>query len=244
MVEVSWSLLSQTSCSVSRTTRGRRTAVKPTQRVWRRRYDPMRCRAPPGLIGRNIPRTTPPGAAWGQCLRAVDNRDIVLRSPSGLLHPLPVNWAAKGQEHGEAHVNDRTSQPGSRHEGPRDPFPSSPIPPCKSENKSNRRRRLPGGSVTGGDSLMTCSLKWAKVVAIVLAATVPALFAGGYAHHKCTETTQDCLDHMAAKMKTSGWVGIELEHNETDGTLTITKVVPGSPAEAAGLQPGDELYAL
>jgi C-terminal processing protease CtpA/Prc len=91
---------------------------------------------------------------------------------------------------------------------------------------------------------MTSSLKWAKVVAIVLVATVPALFAGGYEHHKCTESTQDCLDHMAAKMKTSGWVGIELEHNETDGTLTITKVVPGSPAEAAGLQPGDELYAL
>jgi C-terminal processing protease CtpA/Prc len=90
---------------------------------------------------------------------------------------------------------------------------------------------------------MMCTLKWAKVVAIVLMATVPALFAGGYGH-KCTETTQNCLDHMAAKMKTGGWVGIELEHNEKDGSLTVTKVVPGSPAEAAGLQPGDELYAL
>jgi len=89
---------------------------------------------------------------------------------------------------------------------------------------------------------MMCCLKWAKVVAIVLVATLPALFAGGYG--KCTESTQDCLDHMAAKMKTSGWVGIELEKSETDGALTVTKVVPGSPAESAGIQPGDELYAL
>ena len=89
---------------------------------------------------------------------------------------------------------------------------------------------------------MMCTLKWAKVVAIVLVATMPALFAGHYG--KCTETTQNCLDHMAAKMKTSGWVGIELEKNDETGILTVTKVVPGSPAEAAGILPGDGLYAL
>jgi carboxyl-terminal processing protease len=49
---------------------------------------------------------------------------------------------------------------------------------------------------------------------------------------------------MATKMKTSGWVGIEMEQDETTGALSIVKVVPGSPAEAAGLQPGDQLYAL
>jgi C-terminal processing protease CtpA/Prc len=106
---------------------------------------------------------------------------------------------------------------------------------------------------------MMCAMKWAKIVAVVLMATVPLLFAGegkdcdqkdahaaaahaGY--HKCTLSTQDCLDNMATKMKTSGWVGIEMEQDESTGALTIQKVVPGSPAEAAGLQPGDQLYAL
>lgn len=90
---------------------------------------------------------------------------------------------------------------------------------------------------------MICTLKWAKVVAVVLMATVPVLFAGGD-YHKCTETTQNCLDHMAAKMKTTGWVGVELEQDDATGALTVVRVVPGSPAEAAGIQSGDTLFAV
>ncbi|HYV85686.1 MAG TPA: PDZ domain-containing protein [Patescibacteria group bacterium] len=106
---------------------------------------------------------------------------------------------------------------------------------------------------------MSSTMKWVKVLAVVLIATLPLLFAGGddckdkdakasaahagY-HGKCTMNTQDCLDHMAAKMKNSGWVGIEMDQDETTGALTILKVVPGSPAESAGLQPGDLLFAL
>ena len=89
---------------------------------------------------------------------------------------------------------------------------------------------------------MIRTLKCAGLVAAVLLATVPVLFAGDY--HKCTENTQDCLDHMAAKLKSSGWVGVELERDDATGALTVVKVVPGSPAEAAGIQTGDELYAL
>jgi C-terminal processing protease CtpA/Prc len=106
---------------------------------------------------------------------------------------------------------------------------------------------------------MMSAMKWVKVLAVVLIATVPLVFAGGEDckgkdaqasaahagyHGKCTLSTQDCLDHMAAKMKNSGWVGIEMDQDETTGALTILKVVPGSPAESAGLQPGDVLYAL
>ena len=89
---------------------------------------------------------------------------------------------------------------------------------------------------------MLCSLKWVKVVAIVMLVTVPVLFAGH--EGKCKYSTQDCLDHMAAKMKTGGWVGVELEHNDETGELTVLKVVPGSPAESSGILPGDQLYAL
>ena len=89
---------------------------------------------------------------------------------------------------------------------------------------------------------MLCSLKWAKVVAVVMLATVPVLFAGH--DGKCSYSTQECLDHMAAKMKTGGWVGVELERNDETGELKVVKVVPGSPAEGAGIQPGDQLHAL
>jgi C-terminal processing protease CtpA/Prc len=90
---------------------------------------------------------------------------------------------------------------------------------------------------------MHCCLKWAKVVAVVLVATVPLLFAG-HGGKKCSYGTQECLDHMAAKMKTGAWVGVELEHDEATGALTVKKVVPGSPAEASGIQPGDQLAAV
>jgi len=56
--------------------------------------------------------------------------------------------------------------------------------------------------------------------------------------------TQECLDAMVAKLKTNGWMGIELEIDETTSQMTIKRVVPGSPAEKAGFQPGDVLVAL
>ena len=77
---------------------------------------------------------------------------------------------------------------------------------------------------------------WALVVL-----SAPAL-AGEYT--KCPDSTQDCLDHMATKMKNSGWVGLELDMNEASGGYKVLKVVPGSPAQNAEIQPDDVLYAL
>ena len=90
---------------------------------------------------------------------------------------------------------------------------------------------------------MLCCLKWAKVVAVVLLSTVPLLFAG-HDGKKCSYGTQECLDHMTAKLKSGGWVGVELEKDDSTGALTVLKVVPGSPAEASGIQAGDQLFAL
>lgn len=74
------------------------------------------------------------------------------------------------------------------------------------------------------------------------------LLFGGFAwagEGKCTHSTQECLDAMATKMKDSGWVGVELEaDDEKYGPMTVRKVVPGSPAESAGIQPGDVLVAM
>ena len=77
---------------------------------------------------------------------------------------------------------------------------------------------------------------------LVAAVTLPAT-AGDYGN-KCNMSTQECLDMMAAKMKSSGWIGVELDHDKDTGAMSITKVIPGSPAEAAGLRVGDELYSL
>ena len=84
---------------------------------------------------------------------------------------------------------------------------------------------------------------WLILVAIVILAVVPAFAGHGGDHGKCKYSTQDCLDHMANKMKNSGWVGVELETENPDG-YEVTKVVPDSPAEAAGILAGDVLVAL
>ncbi|HEU4401386.1 MAG TPA: PDZ domain-containing protein [Candidatus Polarisedimenticolia bacterium] len=82
---------------------------------------------------------------------------------------------------------------------------------------------------------------WMIAIGLLLFTTA-ILLAGD--HKKCTMSTQDCLDHMAAQMKSSGWVGLELDRDDDSGSLTVLKVVPGSPAEAAGIQPKDVLFAL
>src|SRR5262245_22116282 len=60
---------------------------------------------------------------------------------------------------------------------------------------------------------------------------------------KCQYSTQDCLNHMASRLQASGWIGIEYEPEES-GVITVQRVVPGSPAEKAGLAPGDVLYSI
>ena len=83
--------------------------------------------------------------------------------------------------------------------------------------------------------------KWIAMVAMVAIAAMPA-FAGGD-HKKCSGSTQECLDYMANKLKSSGWVGVELEAGKS-GHYTVNKVIPGSPAEEAGIRKGDVLFAM
>jgi C-terminal processing protease CtpA/Prc len=80
------------------------------------------------------------------------------------------------------------------------------------------------------------------IAALALALALPAW--AGHSGEKCNYPTQECLDHMAEKLKSSGWVGVELDFDEATGVPTVTKVVPGSPAEAAGIQAGDIFVAL
>jgi len=67
----------------------------------------------------------------------------------------------------------------------------------------------------------------------------------GDSPRKCNMPLQVCVDRMSSSLKRTGWVGIEFDNSIVlNGGYRVVKVVPGSPAEKAGLQPGDVLYAL
>ena len=83
-------------------------------------------------------------------------------------------------------------------------------------------------------------VKW-FIVALVIVLAIPVI-AGGKS--KCTMDTQSCLDAYAAKLKDKGWVGIEMDKSSDEKGLVLTRVVDGSPAEAAGLQVDDVLLAV
>jgi predicted metalloprotease with PDZ domain len=79
------------------------------------------------------------------------------------------------------------------------------------------------------------------VAVVLLIATLPAV--AGPDSKKCPAETQDCLNKMVQKFQSRGWVGIELDSDDT-GALTVTRVEPDSPGKAAGLKVGDVLLAL
>ena len=85
-------------------------------------------------------------------------------------------------------------------------------------------------------------MKHGRWMAVALAAALAAPLAAGEKGKKCEMDAQACLTKMAAALKGRGWVGIEMD--DAAGRLTVTRVVPGSPAESAGLRSGDVLVAL
>jgi S1-C subfamily serine protease len=81
-------------------------------------------------------------------------------------------------------------------------------------------------------------------VALAMIAVMAAVSARA-GDYKCTIPLNECLDRMSASLKTTGWVGIEFDNGTVvHGGYRVEKVIEGSPAEHAGLQPGDVLYAL
>ncbi|MEO1334675.1 MAG: PDZ domain-containing protein [Myxococcota bacterium] len=80
------------------------------------------------------------------------------------------------------------------------------------------------------------------ILAVFLFLPMAAAVAGG-GHHQCDQPVQSCLNHMVTKLKSTGFIGVELD-DKSDHGLVVVKVVPDSPAEKNGIRPGDELYAL
>lgn len=89
-------------------------------------------------------------------------------------------------------------------------------------------------------------LPLALVVAVGVAGTEAVAWAGDDDHapgHKsCKSEAAACVREMAGGLAERGWIGIEWD-DEADRPV-LTQVVPNSPAEAAGLEAGDELLAF
>ena len=81
------------------------------------------------------------------------------------------------------------------------------------------------------------------LVMLVVLGVAPAAQAGEK-YGRCTGETQECLDAMAKSLRNRGWVGLELDDSGGLENMVVTRVVPGSPAEAAGFHEGDRLVAL
>ena len=76
-------------------------------------------------------------------------------------------------------------------------------------------------------------------LAFLLSLPVPA----GEHGKKCDKPVQDCLNSMVVELKSTGFIGIEFKENK-DGSLTIKKVIEGTPAEKAGIQAGDVFVSI
>lgn len=88
---------------------------------------------------------------------------------------------------------------------------------------------------------------------IALLVLIPALASAGEKkkaaakeeeYKPCNVPAQQCIDYMWKKMKSTGWVGIELSYEEGTKEYTIERVLPTSPAEEGGLKAGDVMLAM
>lgn len=59
----------------------------------------------------------------------------------------------------------------------------------------------------------------------------------------CDSDADACIKYMIQSFDKKGWIGIELDYS-AGGSPRITRVLSGSPAEAAGLSQNDVLVAL
>ncbi|MEW6336622.1 MAG: PDZ domain-containing protein [Acidobacteriota bacterium] len=79
------------------------------------------------------------------------------------------------------------------------------------------------------------------VLTLMAISIAASLFAGE--KHGCAASADECLKKMVQSMKSSGWLGISTEKSD-GGKVVIARVDPDSPAQRAGFQTGDVLFAI
>lgn len=81
------------------------------------------------------------------------------------------------------------------------------------------------------------------IVTLCLLMTLAGTALAGNPEKKCDQDAQDCLNHLAAKIQSKPWLGVEMEKTDA-GWLKVTAVIPDSPAAAAGFKAGDVVLAI
>ncbi len=81
------------------------------------------------------------------------------------------------------------------------------------------------------------------LTAATLMILAPAIWADGEAK-KCGAEVSECIESTTQELEKRGWVGINYDMKEGGGAVVLSAVVPGGPAETAGLRAGDELTAV
>lgn len=82
-----------------------------------------------------------------------------------------------------------------------------------------------------------------RLTPLLLACAFLAPLAVAHAGEPCGEDPMVCVRHIVENAKTRGWLGIQFD-GDAYGEPSLAYVVPGSPAEKAGLEPGDRLLQL
>lgn len=78
---------------------------------------------------------------------------------------------------------------------------------------------------------------------LALVAARPAAAGEEPAEKRCDEDALACVKYMTEQFEGRGWIGIEMDFADRK-TPRIVRVLPGSPAADAGLEPGDVLLSF
>jgi len=78
---------------------------------------------------------------------------------------------------------------------------------------------------------------WSLVALVLLAAPVHA------AQPRCPLPLGECIARFG-EMRKRPWLGVELDTDSLTGARVVHAVVPGGPADRAGVKPGDTLLKL
>ena len=142
-------------------------------------------------------------------------------------------WSGDWQDESSAHAEDLAARRG-RVEEPVEPEPDPPQPRESLIRRAIRRLRERLGSLRAPSR---------RRVRVALLATFLILLGATAAYAVISDSSSSTKPPVVAGNGGEAWLGVELANAPVRGAL-VSSVVPGSPAAAAGIRPGDLITQL